>query len=40
MCPSFPLPAKAVAPVKHVSSEESETACADEPDTEMARTGT
>jgi cell division topological specificity factor len=40
MCPSFPLPTKAVVPVKHLLSEESETACADEPDTEMARTGT
>ena len=39
MCPSFPLPAKAVVPVKPVLSEESEPASA-EPDTEMARTGT
>jgi len=34
MCPSFPLPAKAVVPGKHVLSEERRTACADEPDTE------
>jgi cell division topological specificity factor len=46
MCPRFPLPAKAIVPVKPVLSEESKPACAesepacDEPDTEMARTGT
>jgi cell division topological specificity factor len=39
MCPSFPLPPKAVAPVKPVPSEESESSRA-EPDTKVARMGT